>query len=335
MIACHRMSTAAQPVGSDRAPPLLARLPVTLFASVMGVAGLALAWQRGAHVLAWPSAVGTALALLAGLLYVVIAVLYLAKWARHRSAVVGEWQHPVRSALVPTISIGLLLLAILALNLGTGTLAHGLWRVGTLLHLLLTLAIVGRWLTRTDLEPAHANPAWFIPAVGNVLVPLAGVRLGYEAVSWLFFGIGMGFWLVLLPIVFGRLFFAAPLPDRMRPLLFILIPPPAIGFLSYVLLTGTLDAPAHVLYGFGAFLTLLLLSQARQFIRLPFFLSWWGYTFPLAAITVATLAMAERTGLAMYRWAGAALLVLATAVIGAVFVRTVMAFARGESQFLE
>jgi tellurite resistance protein len=332
------MITAANPDRPDRAPPaqpLLARLPVTLFASVMGVAGLALAWQRGAHVLGLPSAVGTALALLAALLYAVIAALYLAKWARHRSAVVGEWQHPVRSALVPTASIGLLLLAILALNAGAGVLARLLWSLGALAHLLLTLAIVGRWLSRTDLEPAHANPAWFIPAVGNVLVPLAGVRLGYEAVSWLFFGIGMGFWLVLLPIVFGRLFFAAPLPERMRPLLFILIPPPAIGFLSYVLLTGTLDAAAHVLYGFGAFLTLLLLSQARQFIRLPFFLSWWGYTFPLAAITVATLAMAERTGEPLYRAAGAALLALATVVIGWVALRTVLAFARSESQFLE
>jgi tellurite resistance protein len=317
------------------APPLLARLPVTLFASVMGIAGLALAWQRGAHVLGLPPVVGAALALLAALLYVVVAALYLAKWARHRSAVMGEWHHPVRSALVPTISIGLLLLAILALNAGAGTLALWLWGAGALGHLALTLAIVGRWLNRTDLEPAHANPAWFIPAVGNVLVPLAGVRLGYEAVSWLFFGIGMGFWLVLLPIVFGRLFFAAPLPERMRPLLFILIPPPAIGFLSYVLLTGTLDAPAHVLYGFGAFLTLLLLSQARQFIRLPFFMSWWGYTFPLAAITVATLAMAERAGEPLYRAAGAALLALATVVIGWVALRTVLAFARGESQFLE
>jgi tellurite resistance protein len=326
-------STFAAPAAA--VPPLLARLPVTLFASVMGIAGLALAWQRGAHVLGVPAAVATALAVLAAVLYAGIALVYAAKWLHHPAAVRAEWHHPVRSALVPTISIGLLLLAILALNAGAGVLAQWLWGAGTLGHLALTLAIVGRWLTRTDLEPAHANPAWFIPAVGNVLVPLAGVRLGYEAVSWLFFGIGMGFWLVLLPIVFGRLFFAEPLPERMRPLLFILIPPPAIGFLSYVLLTDTLDAAAHVLYGFGAFLTLLLLSQARQFVRLPFFISWWGYTFPLAAITVATLAMAERTGLAMYRGASAVLLLLATVVIGWVFVRTVVAFVRGESQFLE
>lgn len=317
------------------APPLLARLPVTLFASVMGVAGLAVAWQRAAHVLGLPAGVGAAIGALAALLYAVIAAAYLAKWAGHRGAVAGEWHHPVRSALVPAISIGPLLLAIVAVNAGLPDIARVLWGLGTLAHLALTLAIVGRWITRTDLQPAHASPAWFIPAVGNVLVPLAGVRLGYEAVSWLFFGIGMGFWLVLLPIVFGRLFFAEPLPERMRPLLFILIPPPAVGFLAYVLLTDKLDAPAQVLYGFGAFLTLLLLSQARQFIRLPFFMSWWGYTFPLASITVATLAMAERTGAPMYRIAGAALLVLATAVIGWVFVRTLVAFARRESQFLE
>jgi tellurite resistance protein len=328
-------ATAAPSALPPAAQPLLARLPVTLFASVMGVAGLAVAWQRGAHVLGLPAIVGASLGLLAALLYLGIAAVYLAKWTNHRSAVASEWHHPVRSAMVPTMSIGLLLLAIVAVNAGLPSIARVLWGAGTLAHLLLTLAIVGRWITRTDLQPAHANPAWFIPAVGNVLVPLAGVRLGYEAVSWLFFGIGMGFWLVLLPIVFGRLFFAEPLPERMRPLLFILIPPPAIGFLAYVLLTDKLDAAAHVLYGFGAFLTLLLLSQARQFVRLPFFLSWWGYTFPLAAITVATLAMAERTGLGMYRWAGAALLILATAVIGWVLVRTVMAFARGESQFLE
>jgi tellurite resistance protein len=330
------MNAPATPAHAHTAgQTLLARLPVTLFASVMGVAGLALVWQRAAQVLALPAGVGHAIGLVAALLYLAIALAYLAKWTRQRAAVVAEWHHPVRSAMVPTISIGPLLLASVALNAGLPDAARALWGAGTLAHLLLTLAIVGRWITRTDLQPAHANPAWFIPAVGNVLVPLAGVRLGYEAVSWLFFGIGMGFWLVLLPIVFGRLFFAEPLPERMRPLLFIVIPPPAIGFLAYVLLTDKVDAAAYVLYGFGAFLTLLLLSQARQFLRLPFFISWWGYTFPLAAITMATLAMAERTGLAMYRAAGAALLVLATAMIGWVFVRTVVAFARGESQFLE
>lgn len=317
------------------ATPLLARLPVTLFASVMGVAGLSLAWHRAALVLGWPAAVGTALGVLATAVYVLVAALYAAKALRHPAAVVAEWQHPVRSALMPTATIGLLLLAAVALNAELLALAEALWAAGTIGHLALTLAIVGRWITRADLEPAHANPAWFIPAVGNVLVPLAGARLGHTEIAWLFFAIGIGFWLVLLPIVFARLFFAAPLPERMRPLLFILIPPPAIGFLSYLLLTGTLDAVARTLYGFGAGLTLLLLAQVQRFARLPFFLSWWGYTFPLAAITVATLAMAERSALPGYRIAAALLLALSTAVIALVALRTLIAFARGDRQFME
>ena len=34
----------------------------------------------------------------------------------------------------------------------------------------------------------------------------------------------------------------------------------------------------------------LLLTQVRRFARLQFFLSWWAYSFPFAAITIATLA---------------------------------------------
>jgi tellurite resistance protein len=326
---------ALNPAAAAVEQPLLARLPVTLFASVMGTAGLAVAWQRAAHVWALPVEVGHAIGALAAVLYLLLATVYLAKFLRHRAAVVGEWNHPVRAAMVPTTSIGLLLLAIVAVNAGLRGLAEVLWIVGTLAHLALTVAIVGRWLRHNTHEPAHANPAWFIPAVGNVLVPLAGVRLGYTEISWLFFGIGMGFWLALLPIVFARLVFAAELPARMRPLLFILIPPPAIGFLSYVALVGQIDAIAHVLYGFAAFLTLLLLAQGRWFSALPFFVSWWGYTFPLAAITVATLAMAQASGAAGYRWASAALLVLVSGVVTLVAVRTIAAFLRRDPHFME
>lgn len=328
------LPTSALPAAAPAAP-LLARLPVTLFASVMGLAGLSLAWHRAALVLGWPPVVGAALGVLAAAVYLVLLAIYAAKLLRHPAAVQAEWQHPVRSALMPTLTIGLLLLAAVALNARLDGLALLLWAAGTLGHLLLTLAIVGRWITRTDLEPSHASPAWFIPAVGNVLVPLAGARLGQHEIAWIFFAIGIGFWLVLLPIVFARLFFAAPPPERMRPLLFILIPPPAIGFLSYLLLTGALDAVARTLYGFAAGLTLLLLSQAGRFVRLPFFLSWWAYTFPLAAITVATLAMAERSALPAYRVASVALLVLSTAVIAWVALRTMIAFARGEREFME
>lgn len=54
---------AAQPPGTAKAPPL-ARLPVTLFAGVMGLMGLGLASHRAAPVLGAPVAVGSAIVLL-------------------------------------------------------------------------------------------------------------------------------------------------------------------------------------------------------------------------------------------------------------------------------
>jgi len=34
----------------------------------------------------------------------------------------------------------------------------------------------------------------------------------------------------------------------------------------------------------------------RRFANLKFFLSWWAYSFPLAAITIASLVMFQHTG---------------------------------------
>lgn len=314
--------------------PLLARLPVTLFASVMGLTGLGLAWHRAAPVLGAPVAVGSTIVLLASALFAALVVIYATKALRHPQAVRAEWLHPVRIALFPAVSISLLLLAA-AWGPSQPAIAEVLWLLGATVHLALTIAIVSAWISRPTIEWAHANPAWFIPAVGNVIVPLAGARFGYTEVAWLFYAVGLGFWLVLLPIVFARLFFAGPLPERMRPMLFVLIPPPAVALLSYFALGGALDPFARVLYGLAAFFTLFLLARAHWFIRLPFYLSWWGYSFPLAAITVATLVMAERTAQPFYALAGAALLALATSVIAFLVVRTAVALLRDEPGFLE
>jgi tellurite resistance protein len=315
------------------ATPLLARLPVTLFASVMGLTGLALAWHRVDRSVPFAGEVGASILVLATLLFCGLLVVYGAKLLQHGDAVAAEWQHPIRIALFPALSISLLLLATGWLPFAR-PLAEGLWLLGAALHLVLMLAIVHAWIAR-PLEWQHATPAWFIPAVGNVIAPVAGARLGYTEVSWFFFATGLGFWLVLLPIVFARLLFAGPLPERLRPMLFVLIPPPAVGFLSYLALGGTLDPLARVLYGLALFFTLFVLARALWFARIGFALSWWAYSFPLAAITIATLTMAERTGLAFYRVTGGLLLMVATAVIAVIAWRTVAAFARRDFAFLE
>jgi len=307
----------------------LAHVPVPLFAMVMGTAGLGLAWRKAHEVFGLPSVVGEAILVLATTLFVAVAGLYLLKLARHPEAVRGEFLHPIRANFFPTLSISLLLLAIAAHPHLPG-LGHGLWLSGAALHLAFTLRVVGRWLSHRH-DIAHVNPAWFIPVVGNVIVPILGVRLGYVELSWFFFSVGMVFWLLLFTIVLYRLIFHEDLPPRLLPTLFIMIAPPAIGFLSYLALTGGhLDSAGRMLLHTGIFIAMVLAAMSLRFRRLPFAVSWWAYTFPLDALALATLQYAGlRPGFGTTVLAGA-VLAAATAIVAVVLARTGQAMAHGK-----
>lgn len=302
-------------------PNRIKNFPVSFFAMIMGMSGLTIAWQKAAHVLDVSSNIATPLVLLTCLLFIGLALTYSLKLARFRHAVAEELQHPIKLNFFPAISISLILLSIVFLSINLQV-AHVLWLAGVVLHLGFTLYVMSVWIHHDRFEIHHINPAWFIPVVGNVLVPIAGTALGYTEISWFFFSIGIIFWIVLFTIIFYRVLFHQPLPEKMMPTFFILIAPPAVGFLSYAALIGGIDSFARVLYYVALFLTLLLLTQLSRFAKLQFFLSWWAYSFPLAAITISSMKMFEltqKTGFIYLSWI---LLVLLTLVVGYLLFKT-------------
>ena len=312
---------------NSTAGPRLSYLPISLFAVVMGLTGLTIAWEKAQLVFGRDLGVTPWFAGISAGVFVLLLLLYLIKLAFFSQSVVGELRHPVKLNFFPTISISLLLLSVAFMPIDQ-RISLPLWYAGAGLHLLFTLYVVNVWMHRTHFEVQHMNPAWFIPAVGNVIVPIAGVPLGQPDLSWFFFSIGMMFWGILLTIIFYRVLFHHPIDARLMPTLFILIAPPAVGFIAYMRLTGELDAFARVLYYIGLFLTLLLFTQVRRFARLEFFISWWAYSFPLAAISIATLLMSEVSGNPIFRWIGGGLVVILTAVVSLLIVRTLDAVFR-------
>lgn len=307
----------------------LQSFPISWFAMVMGLAGLSIALHRAETLFELsvrPSVVILALTITA---FVVLALIYTLKTIKHFDLVKAELQHPVKLNFFPTISIGLILISIAVLP-HQKEVSLTLWSVGTALHLGFTLYVLSTWIHHNHFEINHMNPAWFIPIVGNILVPIAGVEHGFVELAWLFFSIGVVFWLVLLTIIFNRMFFHQPLPGKLLPTLFILIAPPGVGFVSWLQLTGELDAFARILYYSALFLTLMLFTQAPRFLKLPFFLSWWAYSFPMAAVTIATLGMYQLLGLSFFKWLGAALLMLLVILIAGLLARTALAVSRRE-----
>ena len=319
-------------VPSDDGAVALDRLrhfPVSFFAIVMGLAGLTIACFKLEAAIGAPHAASPVLFWFAAAVYVAIAAVYLAKVVARPGALREEWAHPVRISFFPAMSIGLILLSIAALRVAP-MLSLPLWLVGTVLHLVFTVLVMTAWINHSRYQIAHLNPAWFIPVVGNILVPIAGLTHAPADVSWFFFAIGLLFWLVLLTVVVNRLIFHNPLPARMMPTLFILIAPPAVGFLSWTNLVGGLDPFGRLLVFAADFFFLLLLPQVAGLARLPFTLSWWAYSFPLAALTIAQFTLAELTGAAVYRVAGYGLFTLLAVLIVGLAGRTLLGLARRE-----
>lgn len=320
----------APPSAAPVPPQRLEHLPVTYFAVVMGLGGLALAWMRAAAVLGAPSAVGVALFWVAAAVYAAVLGGYLLKLVRHPAAVRAEIAHPVRIAFVPTASIGLLLLAAAGRDVVPGV-AVGLWWVGTAAQLVLTLAVVNAWIERPVFAMVHVSPAWFIPVVGNLVVPLAGASVAPVEISWFFWSGGLVFWLALLPVVLTRLFVHdVPVPAKLLPTLAILVAPPAVAFVGLLRLApGAPGIGGRVLYYAAVLFALVLLVQVPRLRRVPFFLSWWAYSFPLAALSVATTLMADLLGGAVLVVAAWALLVLCSLLVALLVIRTVREMVAG------
>jgi tellurite resistance protein len=245
----------------------------------------------------------------------------------HRHNVAQEFNHPVRVNFFPGFSICLLLLSVGALP-HSKQLAFGLWSAGAIIHFSFTLTLIRRWITR-NFEINHSNPAWFIPVVGNVIVPITGVKLGYMELSWMFFSIGILFWLILFTIVFNRIIFHDQLPAKFIPTLFILIAPPSIGFISYVgLNAGIIDGFARILFYSAFFIGLLMATMWKQFLSVPFYISWWAYTFPLDALSIATLEMGHISHNPAISYIAPVILGITTVVVALVLIRTGIAIAK-------
>ena len=307
-------------------PSRLKNFPLPWFSMIMGLSGFSIAWSRAEHIFRLPFAVSPFLLGATVALFISITFVYLLKILRYPAAVRAEIDHPVKIAFLPTFSISMILLSI-ALLADAPAISFWLWTGGTILHLLFTLYILSSWVHQNRYEIKHLNPAWFIPVVGNILVPIAGVHHAPAEVSWFFFSVGLFFWPVLTGIIFNRLIFHQSLPERLLPTLFIFIAPPSVGLLSWYNLTGTAGQFGQILYFVAVFFFLLMLVQIRYFIGIRFFLSWWAYSFPVAALTIATLFMARDTGKAVYLWGGAGMLAFLTMLVALLVAQTARAIA--------
>ncbi len=307
----------------------LQHFPITLMPSVMGLVGLSVVYLKFQHMFHVELPIGQGILFFATAYFALILLGYGLKFLRYPESVKKDILHPIRINFFPGISISFLLLSIGYVEAGYMGLSKIFWLIGTPLHLFLLLAILHNWFhNQYDLKTF--NPAWFIPVVGPLLVPVAGVEHFNPEISWFFFSIGILYWVLLFGVLLNRIFFHNPMPQKLLPTLFILVAPPSVGFISYMKLTNTLDPAARVLFYFGVFTVLMLLTMVTKFKDVPFFLSWWGYTFPLDAFTLSIVMMYKSSGLLIFKQAFFVMTIATSLIILFVLIKTLMAASRGE-----
>jgi len=211
--------------------------PASFFGMIMGMTGLVIALLKSESIFGWSIQPGQYLLAFVIALFSVMLLAYGYKVIRFKPSFNAEARHPIKMNFLPAIAISLLLLSIAFWNIEEVKTSFNLWILGASLQLVLTLWVLYNWIYHDFFKIEHSNPSWFIPIVGNIIVPIVGVHHVPTDISWFFFAVGITFWLILKPVLFYRIIFHAPMPEKLIPTLFIFIAPPAVGFVAYTALT--------------------------------------------------------------------------------------------------
>jgi tellurite resistance protein len=327
---------AREPAQHAVALGMLSYLPVSLFGAVMGLTGLSIAWQHVHEQYGFPPLLAYLFAAIAIAAFGGMLFGYSVKWITAPNSVSTEFKHPIAGSLFGTFFVSLLLLPIVLAPTSLGF-ARLLWTIGAVGMVAFAWFRLDRWMSDRQ-QVAHATPAWIIPVVGLLDVPLAIPALGLSDLHPLMvstLSVGLFFTIPLFTLIFQRLLFEPPLPDALQPSLLILIAPFSVGFSTYVATTGQIDLFAQVLYFLALFFTSVLLGRLRNLLRCcPFRVSWWAVSFPLAATSIAALRFAAGTPGLLWQWIAWVLLGFTTLVITALLLRTVVGILDGEMREL-
>ena len=316
-------------IPSDR----LQFFPIMMFATIMGLAGLTLVYKRASEIYNFPSFISTIMMIISTVVFFIVLWFYILKIIKHKDEVKKEFSHPIRINFFAASSISMLLLSMVYRH-NIDFVSQMFFIFGAVLHIFFTFYTIKFWINN-NLEMQHSNPAWFIPIVGNLIVPIAGKGFVSDEILYFYFSIGIFFWIILFSIILNRIIFHNQFAPKFMPTLFILIAPPSIGFISYIKLTGSLDFFAQILFNLGLFFTILVFVMYKNFINIKFFISWWAFTFPMAAITLSTILMYELSSKWFYGFLAYFLTFITTIIVILVAIATVKHMRKKEICIME
>lgn len=161
-------------------------------------------------------------------LFAILLIPWLLRWIIFTAKAINDLNHPVVSNFYPTMSVGMLVLASDFILIGKNeSMVEIFWICGTLLTIIFSFLIPYITFKENRVKMDHINPAWFIPPVALIVIPIAGSQFIGNARGLLdqifvfinYYGWGSGFLSILLCFryVCTDLSFIIPYPTRSHP----------------------------------------------------------------------------------------------------------------------
>ena len=242
-----------------------------------------------------------------------------------------DFENPILASVSATF-----LMAVMQLSTYLAPLAYpaalAIWACAVLAHAVLIVWFTAHHLRPFDLKKVY--PTFFICYVGIVVASVSSPAYGLQGLGSAIFWFGFAAYAVLLAVVTLR-YAKHPVEEGARPLFCIYTAPMSLSLAGY-LATASEPNPAFacVLAMLAQLLLIAVLFRLPHFLRLKFYPSYAAMTFPFVITATAldrTLSMLAGAGVgypAVLHALVAIEIALACAMVGYVFVRYMMEFAR-------
>lgn len=219
-----------------------------------------------------------------GALSAIIFIFVTLKFACDFPGLKKELSTPIGASVFPTYSMGIMLLATYVKPYHQSV-AFSIWIAAIVLHIILILYFTKKFVKNFNIMEVF--PSWFIVYVGIAVAAVTGKAFHPTIGQWTFYFALLSY-LILLPIVGKRILVVKKIPEPALPTLIIFSAPGSLCLAGYI---NSFVAKHMFLLGF-----LLILSQViyflaiiklTQLLKLKFYPSYSGFTFPLVISAIA------------------------------------------------
>jgi tellurite resistance protein len=269
-------------------------VPASAFGIVLGIVGLGGSWRATVALWGLPTLVGECLNLVGFVIWLILLVLYAAKWVFFRDDAVAEVRHPVQCSFVALLGVATMLVA-QPLSFHAQAAAFVVYWSGATFTVVYAVWLIGN-LWEGDRPRAAITAALYLPAgAGGFVTAIVGGGFGMLTLAQLAFGAGFLTWLAVESALFHRLFTEPELPNELRATMGIQLAPPAVGTAAYLSATiGQPDTLAHAMFGYAVLQALVLLRLTPWLLRQKFGVSYWAFTFGATALATDAIRLVER-----------------------------------------